>query len=218
MQLVIDFAINQPTKVSKHAGISDEACLNCHGNGNPRWFQISSTAGHKVHFEEQEISCVKCHSTSIHRFSPPTEICKVCHTEEKVKITAMGERYCLDCHQFLTENSPLRPTRQTCLDCHLKQAQTRVHWPENAPMRFQCSQCHKPHVSESPVVSCLSCHQDVPKEGLHKATTHASSTCQTCHKPHEWEVQSRWACITCHANKIEHNLGILCSNCHNFRK
>ena len=219
MQLVVEFALNQPTRVTKHAGISDEACMSCHADGKSRWFQIAETAGHKVHFEEEGVSCVKCHSTSIHRFAPSrTEGCKVCHTEEKIKTTAMAERYCLDCHQFLREDSPLRPTRQTCLDCHLKQAQTKVHWPANAPMQFQCSQCHKPHVSESPVANCLACHQDVPKEGLHQKAPHAAATCQTCHQPHEWKLEKRASCQTCHANKVNHNPGILCSNCHGFKK
>ncbi|MDO8690590.1 MAG: hypothetical protein Q7R39_11380 [Dehalococcoidia bacterium] len=217
MNLVVEYALNNPTRVVKHAGISDESCLNCHGSGNSRWFQIANTAGHRVHFEGQGISCVKCHSVSIHRFSPSTEVCKVCHTEEKIKVTAMAERYCLDCHQFLREDSPLRPTRQTCLECHLNQVQTKVTWPAGAPMQFECSQCHKPHVAEAPVVNCISCHQDIPKQGLHAKTTHSQSTCQACHQPHEWKVEKREACLTCHANKSTHNSGVFCGNCHDFR-
>ncbi|MDP2935211.1 MAG: NapC/NirT family cytochrome c [Dehalococcoidia bacterium] len=217
-QLVVLYALSQPDRVSKHAGISDESCMKCHGNGKSRWFQIGATPGHKVHFEEQRISCVKCHSITIHRFAPSTEICKVCHSEQKVKITNMGQRYCLDCHQFLREDSPLRPTRQTCLDCHLKQAQTKVHWPDNAPMQFQCSQCHKPHISEAPEANCLSCHKDIPKTGLHEKPPHAATNCQACHQPHEWKVEKRETCQTCHANKVNHNQGVLCSNCHGFKK
>lgn len=219
MNLVVEYALNNPTRVVKHAGISDEACLNCHGKERSRWFQIENTAGHKVHFEEEAISCVKCHSTTIHRFAPSAEVCKVCHSE-KIKVTEMAENHCLDCHQFLREDSPLKPTRQTCLECHLNQVQPKVKvtWPANAPMRFECSQCHKPHVSETPVVNCLSCHQSTPNEGLHAKTTHSKTTCQTCHQPHEWKVQSRDACLTCHANKTNHNEGILCTNCHDFQK
>jgi nitrate/TMAO reductase-like tetraheme cytochrome c subunit len=215
---IIRFALAQPERVSKHAGISDEACLKCHESGDRRWPQIKATAGHKVHFEQQHIACTKCHSISIHRFAPPTQICQVCHPDEQIKIMAMGQRYCLDCHRFLAEGSPLRPTRQTCLDCHLKQAQSKVHWPDNAPMRFTCSQCHKPHVFEEPVVNCLSCHQNIRQEGLHQGKGHVAAPCTTCHKPHEWEVTKREACLTCHANKAKHNPQLECNACHDFKK
>lgn len=227
MNLVVEFALNNPTRVVKHASISDEACLKCHGTNNSRWFQIADTPGHLVHFEDQAISCVKCHSTSIHRFSPPSTICQVCHANEQMKITAMGQNHCLDCHQFLKRDVPhnatkqgtiLLPTRQTCLGCHLNQSQSKVTWPTNAPMQFECYQCHQPHVSQAPTVNCVSCHEAVPKEGLHQAKTHSQQSCQGCHKPHEWVVSSRDACTACHADKQNHNQGGLCINCHNFKQ
>ncbi len=218
MNLVVEYALNNPDRVVKHAGISDEACLECHDDHKSRWFQVADTAGHKVHFEEENISCVKCHSTSIHRFAPSAEVCKVCHSEQTMKVTQMAQTHCLDCHQFLREDNPLRPTRQTCLECHLNQTQAKVTWPANAPMQYECSQCHKPHQAEAPVMNCVSCHQNTPTQALHAKTTHSKSTCQTCHQPHQWKVESRDSCTTCHAEKKNHNVGIFCGNCHDFQQ
>lgn len=132
-------------------------------------------------------------------------------------MTKMAKRYCLDCHNYLREGSTLRPTRQSCLDCHQKQAQTKTHWPANAPMRFGCSMCHHPHQETKPEVACLSCHRGLQAvKGKHTVTTHAAVACTTCHKPHAWEVTSREGCLGCHGDKRAHNPGPLCSQCHSF--
>lgn len=218
MEQVIKYAMNQPNQVSKHAMVSDEMCKNCHENGNGTWKQIADTAGHKVHAEEQRVSCLKCHSVTLHRFAPPEKICLACHSDKDMTISSMGQRYCLDCHNFLRENSPLRPQRQDCLKCHESQAQKEVHWPSTAPMQFQCSQCHRPHKNERPTGACASCHQGQENKGKHAVRTHASATCSTCHKPHEWRVTQRETCLTCHQNKVDHNPGTFCASCHNFRQ
>ena len=148
---------------------------------------------------------------------PPEKICLVCHGDKDVKITAMAQRYCLDCHNFLRENSPLRPQRADCLKCHESQAQKEVHWPSNAPMQFQCGQCHQPHKTQEPAATCKSCHQGQEKKGAHAVRTHANANCTACHTPHEWKVTQRETCIACHQNKVNHNPGTFCANCHSFR-
>ncbi|MDP2660917.1 MAG: hypothetical protein Q8R28_09335, partial [Dehalococcoidia bacterium] len=138
----------------------------------------------------------------------------------------MGETHCLDCHQFLRPSTSLSivkqvnlfPKRVACLACHMSQPQTKVTWPADAPMQFECGQCHKPHLSATPVVDCLSCHQGVRDLGLHAKTSHSQTTCQACHKPHEWKVQSRDNCLACHGDKVAHNAPTLCANCHDFHK
>ena len=218
MQQVFVYAMKKPDKVEKHARVSDDACKSCHESGNSDWRQVAETVGHQIHNEDEGISCVKCHSVTLHRFKPPKDLCKACHEEKAIKISQMADRYCLDCHNFLRESSPLRPTRETCLSCHQKLPQVRVTWPDNAPMKFVCSDCHKPHVQQSPVANCTSCHSNVKAQGLHKGVSHTAASCQTCHKPHEWKVTTRAVCESCHTNKVGHNQGLVCKDCHDFKK
>lgn len=215
-QLLVTFALQQPERVSKHAYVPDEACDRCHENGNPKYKQVAAEAGHRVHAEEQNIACVKCHGVTIHRFQPPKQICGVCHEGNPVKVTPMASIHCLECHNYVGEGS-LLPTRKDCLECHQTMPQSKVNWPSQAPMQFQCKDCHKPHVQEAPVVQCLSCHPGVPSAGKHTVKAHASVSCQTCHKPHEWTVTKRETCLSCHSAKENHNPGPSCTNCHSYK-
>jgi nitrate/TMAO reductase-like tetraheme cytochrome c subunit len=215
---IINYSLNSPNKVSKHALVDPEACQKCHESGNPQWLQVANTAGHEVHAGDQHISCLKCHSVTLHSFAPPEKICLACHGDKDMTVSAMGQRYCLDCHNFLRENSPLLPQNADCLKCHQSQIQAEVHLTSvsNTPMQFQCSQCHQPHTKANPADVCASCHQDIAKKGAHGDATHASATCVTCHKPHAWKVTDRGACLTCHGDKTNHNPGVLCGDCHRF--
>ncbi|MDO8688445.1 MAG: hypothetical protein Q7R39_00280, partial [Dehalococcoidia bacterium] len=65
---------------------------------------------------------------------------------------------------------------------------------------------------------CISCHQGIRAQGLHAKASHSQSDCQSCHKPHEWKVQSRDNCLACHGNKATHNAPNLCTACHDFHK
>lgn len=219
---VIVFAFRHPERVGKHAEVPAGRCRTCHTSGDPTWRQVAQTAGHQVHAERKGIECVVCHSPGLHRFQPPTEVCANCHQaqakgDRAIKIKEMADFHCVDCHQYLRPDSPLRPTRQTCLGCHqgLPTKKT-VGWPAGAPMAYPCSQCHKPHEKAQPVVVCTSCHQG-PLPGLHRWTTHAATSCTTCHIPHAWKVQSRQTCLSCHQDRTTHKAPENCSNCHGFR-
>ena len=214
---VVKFAASRPNEVAKHAKVPEEVCMSCHEGNDPRWIQVADTAGHKVHAEEKGISCLKCHSTSLHEFAPPEKVCLTCHTNNQVKMTGMAQRYCTDCHNYLQENSPLRPTRKDCLDCHERLAKKDVHWPSDAPMQLQCSSCHKPHEDTSPKAACQTCHQGQEQKGKHAVAAHQASGCTSCHEPHKWRVTDRETCTTCHQNRVEHNPGTTCSSCHGFR-
>ena len=221
-ELVVDYLINKPDRNTDHASVPDKACESCHYSGDPQWVQVANTAGHKVHAEQNNIACQTCHGMTLHQFKPAIDICYACHPEqvkgqqEEIKVPQMQELHCQECHQFLREDSPLRPTRETCLSCHQKLPNQTVTFPDNAPMKWDCSQCHKPHQAAKPTVGCASCHA-VRSEGLHAASTHSQTACQTCHRPHQWTVSQRDPCLTCHADKAEHNPGQLCSQCHDFR-
>src|SRR3972149_8194660 len=116
--LLLKTTLGLSPDVPKHALVDNDTCAKCHESGNPKWLQVAATAGHRVHAEEQNVACTKCHSVTLHRFAPPKPICSVCHEEKKVEVVEMGEMHCLACHNFLKENGPLVPTREPCLSCH----------------------------------------------------------------------------------------------------
>ncbi len=193
---VVVFAIRRPERVGRHAEVPAERCRTCHTGGDPRWRQVAETAGHQVHAERQQIECVVCHSQALHRIRPSTEICARCHQAQAtgaraIKIPQMAEFHCVDCHQFLRLNSPLRPTRQTCLGCHQALPPKRtVGWPAAAPhVALPCGTCHKPHEKAQPVVACASCHP-APAPAIHQPIMESKTACTTCHTPHRWRIGS----------------------------
>lgn len=222
MQLVVNYLMDKPDQNTNHASIPDKACEKCHYSGDPQWVQVEDTAGHRAHAEGQNIACQTCHGMRLHSFRPSTEICVACHAdhvegqEKAIKVSQMRDMHCVECHPFLRDDSPLRPTRETCLGCHQK-IQSNVTFPDNAPMQWDCSQCHKPHNAAMPVADCLSCHSTIKQQSLHQAKTHSETACKTCHKPHEWKVTSRDTCTGCHQDKVAHNAGQLCINCHDYK-
>ncbi len=193
---VITFAVRRPERVGKHAEVPADRCASCHASGNSVWRQIAATAGHQVHAIGKKIECVTCHSTSIHRLKPSTDICANCHEaqargERAIKIAQMADFHCVDCHQFLRVNSPLRPTQETCLGCHaaLPTPPRTVGWPEGrAHTTLACGTCHKPHEKAQPIVNCTSCHT-APKPEIHAPVMQAKTPCTTCHQPHYWKMQ-----------------------------
>lgn len=198
---VITFVLRHPERVGKHAEVPADRCRMCHASGNPTWLQIAQTAGHIVHAQNKGIQCVVCHSTSVHRIVPVVDICKNCHVAQaegarRIKIAQMADFHCVDCHQFLREKSPLRPTRLTCLGCHagLPVPARTVGWPAGAPMSsLACSTCHKPHEKAQPVVICTTCHP-APNPAIHPKETVAAgarsfTACTACHQPHSWKIR-----------------------------
>ncbi|HXF82469.1 MAG TPA: cytochrome c3 family protein [bacterium] len=192
---VITFVVRRPERVGKHAEVPATRCASCHASGDPTWKQVATTAGHAVHAIERQIECVTCHSTAIHRLRPPAQICAICHEAQAVgaraiKIQAMADFHCVDCHQFLRPNSPLRPTQQTCLGCHQALPVKRTAgWPEGrAHTTLACSTCHKPHDRAAPIVACASCHQ-APTPKIHASLVQSRTPCTTCHQPHYWKMR-----------------------------
>jgi len=192
---VITFALRRPERVGKHAVVPSARCETCHTSGDPTWTQVAATAGHRVHAETRKIACVTCHSVAIHRLVRPPEICASCHEAQvsgvrAIKIAAMADFHCVDCHQFLRPSSPLRPTAQTCLGCHQAlPVKTTVGWPEGrAHATLSCATCHKPHERAAPLVDCASCHAS-PKPEIHAQVVQRRTPCTTCHQPHYWKVR-----------------------------
>lgn len=225
-RLIIGYLLTRPERIAKHASVPDEACAKCHESNDPQWLQVADTAGHRVHVEGQNIACTKCHSVSIHRFTPPSTICGLCHEdkvngEKQIKVDQMSQLHCLACHQYLRQETPgtnLLPIRESCLSCHLQHPAPNITWPAQAPMQFLCEECHRPHEQAQPVVVCLACHGEVAVAGLHAKGAHQGSPCQACHRPHEWEVKARENCLACHGDKANHYAGVLCFQCHDFKQ
>lgn len=111
----------------------------------------------------------------------------------------------LACNQCHWKGRGLEPE---CATCHVR--------PAGAPMAFACNQCHLKEQSLKPIMACATCHPT--RTELHLKPTHAAAECTTCHIPHEWRVAKRETCLSCHQDKITHNTGPACRDCHQFRQ
>jgi hypothetical protein len=70
----------------KHAEVEVGTCAACHLSHDSRWPQIGQSRGHKVHFEQQKITCVRCHATSVHGFEPVSASCVSCHGKHLLRL------------------------------------------------------------------------------------------------------------------------------------
>jgi hypothetical protein len=200
----------------KHAVVEVGACAGCHFSHDPHWPQVGGSRGHKIHYEQLKIPCVRCHAASMHGFTPMAEKCAECHPHHAVSVGKMQQLHCFACHEFLTTEPGLRPTRRDCMQCHTAQG---IHAPvgeHGLPMGMECSSCHKPHAPpEKALVPCLECHKAIGKAGLH--ARHAKERCLGCHAPHTWKATES-GCARCHARlKDGHPEAKDCFACHGFK-
>ena len=215
------YTTERPDVVVRHAEVERDVCLRCHANDQSKvskYNHITSTPGHRVHAEKARIECVQCHSTSLHRFKPPKDMCVQCHKQITLAAAGtMAEMHCLQCHSFLADDPkrPLKPDRALCLDCHQNRQIKGEVFPVKAPMKWDCGKCHKPHEKlKLSNEDCAKCH-DAITEGLHQVKAHAQN-CQGCHKPHSW-TSGVASCTQCHTqiNPAVHHPGKgACTECH----
>ncbi len=200
----------------RHAEVEVGACASCHFSHDPSWPQVGGSRGHRIHYEEKKIACVRCHAASMHGFEPVSSKCQECHGEHAVGLEKMHELHCFACHEFLTDEPGLRPTRRDCMQCHTRHG---IHAPmseDAAPMKMDCSQCHHAHSPPgSALAACVECHLPgkMAKGGLHARKGHAR--CVECHEPHVWKAEPA-ACARCHARATDHAKGEACAACHSF--
>jgi len=212
--LLVNFIFGDFERIEEHSAVPDHVCEECHESNDPKWIQVAATAGHEVHAEGQNIACTKCHSVSVHRFEPPGPICSVCHEDKHVEMEGMASMHCTACHEFLVHEEGLLPHRAGCLECHEALVNGEgITWPADAPMQYECGECHKPHEQAKPVADCAACHTT---DGMHTTLSHSATPCITCHKPHAWYVTERDTCMTCHPDREDHFTGIFCGECHIF--
>jgi hypothetical protein len=201
---------------AKHAEVEVGACASCHFSHDPQWPQVGGSRGHKLHFEEKGIACVRCHAESMHGFEPVAAKCQDCHPGHAVGVKGMQALHCFACHDFLTTQPGLRPTRRDCMRCHSAQG---IHAPMNdhgAPMEMSCASCHRPHRPAGETLArCTECHAPelMGKGGLHARAGHGD--CRKCHAPHLWKPEPG-VCASCHRSAAGHAEGKACVSCHAF--
>ncbi len=205
-----------PDGSKPHAKVEVGACAACHLSHDPQWPQIEGSRGHRIHAVEHKIECVRCHAAGVHGFEPVVASCKGCHGEHTVRETGMEQLHCFACHNFLSADPGLRPTRRDCLRCHRAEGVLPARFSDDAPMQFDCGHCHKPHAKTvaAEMVACSSCHQQMARAGLHALRGHAS--CKDCHTAHLWRTDQTRGCFRCHGGATEHARGRPCAACHSF--
>ncbi len=198
-----------------HAVVEVGACAACHLSHDPQWPQIAGSRGHKLHALEKKIECVRCHAAGVHGFQPALTSCAGCHGEHAVRSGGMQQLHCFACHDFLSADPGLRPTRRDCLRCHRAQGVAAARFAEDAPMQFECGRCHKPHArtKAEELVACGACHRGLERAGLHARQAHAR--CSDCHAAHLWRPSSE-GCRRCHGGAAGHARGAACMGCHSF--
>jgi hypothetical protein len=97
----------------------------------------------------------------------------------------MEEVRCISCHNFLSHEDTLRPSRSTCNECHeshgvagMEQASDHGH------SSMPCWKCHVPHqdIGQTVQVACTSCHEDIPQITEHVDCR--EDDCIRCHTIH----------------------------------
>jgi hypothetical protein len=205
-----------PAGTKSHAPVEIGSCASCHLSHDGNWPQVGNSRGHRIHFEEKKIACVACHAEGMHGFHPLTESCRKCHGQHTVRAQGMAKLHCFVCHDFLSPDPGLLPTRRDCLRCHRAEGVHPARFGEGAPMQFDCGTCHKPHAAtpQEAVASCTECHVVAQSAGQH--ARHVEQRCTACHAPHLWAA-GRVECVTCHAGADRHAAGQGCTGCHLFR-
>ncbi|HZY02633.1 MAG TPA: cytochrome c3 family protein [Anaeromyxobacteraceae bacterium] len=212
-----------PADRQEHASVQVGACAACHLSHDANWPQVGGSRGHLVHVEQRKIACVTCHAAGVHGFEPVVTACRSCHGEHGVREAGMGKLHCFACHDFLSADPGLRPTRRDCLRCHRAEGVLPARFSDDAPMQFDCGECHKPHARppQAEHVACETCHAGMAKAGLHGWRGHGGA-CAACHKAHVWRT-GRADCLRCHpqggGERCGHALaqGRDCAGCHGFR-
>lgn len=233
--LMVSAFIKRTEKVPVRYGkiiVPWKLCIKCHWEENekyPKIAKINNSSMHAKHYFMQKIECSKCHGYRVHKFTLEERYCLECHTGKEVHGKGMVDLPCLNCH---TDRTPtLLPGSRKCLFCHgedsvrkqliqdgtmdvkhfqpspetIKQA-TKINRPADAPMKFFCYQCHKPHQQVRPDFgTCISCHPQIVNVGQHKLHIQTVGLeCIQCHKPHSWRVSvkdAKTVCKDCHGYK-----------------
>ena len=243
-RMALTQVVQQPDALETHADVPDELCRGCHVEGDPEeWRLIARSAGHLVHLESDDptlegITCVACHSTSIHAFSATDETCgqSDCHTDTDVNLGAMGDFtiHCVACHAFRAPlddaaavpeaAEAMRPDEDECLSCHVMR--TLVDLPSDEPHGGVCATCHNPHAQTEAAEAestCASagCHdvRDDLGDAHRGLAPDAVNACLSCHTAHDFALDAS-DCQSCHdapppaSDPHDVHPSVACLGCH----
>jgi c(7)-type cytochrome triheme protein len=182
------------------------------------WQVYPDNIGHK-----EFPGCFRCHDGKhvTKEGRPLTMSCGACHDFLQANAAGLqrvaatpafahpwklgGKHTRLQCNTCHT-GGPAKPA--TCSGCH------RIGAPGTPMASLTCNQCHQKDQQVQPLANCSTCH--AVRAGLHKAATHSTSGCTTCHTPHAWTPAPRDTCLTCHGDRAQHAPGRACAQCHSF--
>ena len=195
----------------QHAEVEVGACASCHFSHDPRWPQVGGSRGHRIHYEEKKIACVRCHAASMHGFEPVASKCQECHGEHAVSVAKMHSLHCFACHEFLTNEPGLRPTRHDCLRCHTRQG---IHAPmkdHGAPMEMSCAAATS-RTRRTADPRRVRRVPQAPAQMAKGASTRRAGhrRCLDCHKPHVWTPE-KGACRGATRAPPDHAHGKACA-------
>jgi len=178
-----------------------QACRGCHVQDIQQGsISLRRSYGHARHVFMENLGCQRCHSGSMHGFTPNQEACRRCHRDRLVHGLGMEGLQCLNCHSY-GEEAPKMVSSGRCRDCH-------QGLPTQGVMaQLNCFDCHYPHGRISPrSQDCLrACHGNEVEVGQHRRhIQQVGLQCLSCHKAHHWRIgqrQARGLCDRCHPMK-----------------
>ena len=188
-----------------------------------------------------EISCLKCHNTTV---APDSSTCATCHESNRPESHTYYEGDCAACHtpagwqpadfnhatitatQCVVCHAPIRPENHwegTCDTCHV----AGTHWKEGKfdhSGTTSCASCHESLRPEGHYPGdCATCHSDPGGSWKGAKFNHSgASSCTACHESLRPESHYPGDCVDCHTNsgtgwkgaKFNHSGVSSCASCH----
>jgi hypothetical protein len=208
-------------------------CADCHSTES---FEKSSFSHEKTEFplrgEHDTKKCSKCHESPKKKVSNE---CASCHSDPHRKRFSALE--CESCHALGGKKKierfdhakkaefalTGRHAALDCRSCHRGKGPTKF---ERLQDGLQCRSCHshaKAHDGQFDDKLCTSCHAEGGSKKLdfdHQTDTrfaltgfHQSVDCKKCHEGGAYK-NGKLACIDCHRDSHEGQLGAKCDRCH----
>lgn len=202
-------AVALPPNAFRHEKHRALKCQRCHTN----------VPGHETH---DTIACTSCHApVPVTGPAPTPDQCGACHH------ASAQRRSCLSCHDPRTRGV-LTVQRTWKLSVWAAPRQRELHFDHRWHAGVQCSACHteRPglvsnracgscHVHHEGKADCRICHQ-TPPAGVHTVAAHGGCAASGCHQnpPVRVATLSRDECLLCHPDKVNHQPGRACAQCH----
>jgi hypothetical protein len=188
------------------------------------------------HVRHRSVECTDCHTTGVrhtelrvdriqdcrschHTEQRVAKTCDGCHTNQQVRFTRQVTRTLK-----IDLGSLVRPRRTLpfdhgqhlsldCFACHPDGSAAR------RPAEANCSSCHEQH--HRPTANCLTCHE-TPRDATHTREAHLGCGGVGCHENAALAIRdaprTRSICVTCHTDRVTHEVGSNCSDCHQLPK